>query len=63
MTITMLIVKHLIRLRNTLHRHSRMLWWQLKYGKQFRAKKFHFRDDFHLYIEKYGIVNIEQNVF
>lgn len=63
MGIARLIVKHIMRLRNTLTRRYRMICWKWQYGAQFQAKKFHFRDNFRIYIEEQGILQIGKNVF
>lgn len=49
-----LIIKHMMRLKNTLRRRWHMIGWNLHYGKQFKAEKFHFRDNFNICIEKDG---------
>lgn len=58
-----LICKHIMRLRNTLYRRYKMLLWSLQYGDNIVLEKFHFRDNFHIYIEEDGILKIGRNVF
>lgn len=57
------ICKHIMRLKNTLYRRYKMLLWTLQYGNNIVAKKFHFRDEFHIYIEENGILKIGNNTF
>lgn len=58
-----LIIKHMMRLKNTLRRRWHMIGWNLHYGKQFKAEKFHFRDNFRIYIEENGQLTIGRNCF
>lgn len=58
-----LIIKHMMRLKNTLRRRWHMIGWNLHYGKQFKAEKFHFRDNFNICIEKNGQLTIGRNCF
>lgn len=58
-----LIIKHLMRLKNTIHRRLKILSLNLQYGNQFRSQKFHFRSGFHVFIEENGILEIQKNVF
>ena len=55
--------KHIMRLKNTLYRRYKMLTWKFQYGDSLIAKKFHFRDNFHIYIEEDGLLIIGENVF
>lgn len=58
-----LVIKHIMRLKNTLRRRWHMKVWKLYYGKQFQAEKFHFRDNFNIYIEENGQLKIGRNCF
>ena len=58
-----LLIKHMMRLKNTLRRRLHMICWNLHYGKQFKAKKFHFRDNFRIYIEENGQLQIGEKCF
>lgn len=58
-----ILVKHIIRLKNTVVRHLRMLSLKLQYGSQIKLQKFHFRDNFHVYIEDEGILEIGKDCF
>lgn len=58
-----LVCKHIMRLSNTLRRHYKMLIWNLRYGRQFSAEKFHFRDGFQIYIEEEGVLKIGRGTF
>lgn len=57
------LVKHILRLRNTLRRNLTMLGLKLQYGSRLQAKKFHFRNNFSLIIEGEGKISIGRNVF
>lgn len=57
------IAKHLTRLKNTIRRRLKIMSLKLQYGNQFQAAKFHFRSNFHVFIEEQGIVKIKNNVF
>ena len=50
--ITRLFIKHVVRLKNTIVRRTKIVSLKLQYGKQFQAKKFHFRRGFSVFIEE-----------
>lgn len=52
-----------MRLKNTVYRRYKMLVWNLQYGENIVLEKFHFRDNFRIYIEENGILKIGKNVF
>ena len=58
-----IFVKHIIRLKNTIVRHIRIIALKLQYGDHFRFKKFHFRDNFHVYVEDDGFIEIGKGCF
>ena len=58
-----ILIKHIIRLKNTVLRHMRMISLKMQYGSQIKLQKFHFRDNFHVYIEDEGILEIGKNCF
>lgn len=58
-----ILVKHIIRLKNTVVRHLRMISLKLQYGNHIKLQKFHFRDNFHVYIEDEGILEIGKDCF
>lgn len=57
------VCKHLMRLKNTLHRRIKVVSLKCQYGSQFKAEKFHFRSGFHVYIEDKGSITIGKNCF
>ena len=58
-----ILIKHIIRLKNTVLRHMRMISLKMQYGSQIKLQKFHFRDNFHVYIEDEGLLEIGKNCF
>lgn len=58
-----ILVKHAIRLKNTVKRHLGVLELKIKYGKQVHMGKFHFRNGFNVYIEGEGKLEIGNNCF
>lgn len=58
-----ILIKHIIRLKNTVLRHMRMISLKMQYGSQIKLQKFHFRDNFKVYIEDEGILEIGKNCF
>lgn len=58
-----MLVKHIMRLKNTIARNWKMLKLHIEYGKRLSCKKFHFRDNFHIYIEDKGALYIGRNCF
>ena len=58
-----LFVKHVVRLKNTIVRRIKIVSLKLQYGKQFQAKRFHFRRGFSVFIEEDGFLEIGRNVF
>ena len=57
------IIKHIIRLSNTIKRRIKIITLKLQYGSSFQAEKFHFRKGFSVFIEESGTVKIGKNVF
>ncbi len=60
---TPLLIKHIIRLNNSIQRRIKTFFLKLQYGKQFQAEKFHFRKGFSVFIEEDGLLKIGKNVF
>lgn len=58
-----MIIKHIMRLKNTIVRHWKILKLKLEYGKKIDVKKFHFREGFHVYLEEKGVLKIGKNCF
>lgn len=58
-----LLLKHIVRLKNTLLRRYKILCFKLMYGGKFKYEKFHFRSGFHIYIEDDGKLKIGSNCF
>ncbi|PWM76635.1 MAG: acyltransferase [Phascolarctobacterium sp.] len=58
-----LFSKHVMRLKNTLYRRLKIFSLWCQYGSQFKFKKFHFREGFHVFIEDKGFVQIGKNCF
>ena len=58
-----ILVKHAIRLKNTVRRHLGVIELKIKYGKQVQMGKFHFRDGFNVYVEGNGKLKIGDNCF
>lgn len=58
-----ILIKHIIRLKNTVARHLKMLSFKLQYGDQIKLQKFHFRDNFHIYVEDDGTLEIGKGCF
>lgn len=57
------IIKHILRLHNTIKRNLKMLSLKLQYGDNFQYEKFHFRANFSVLIEKTGKISIGRNCF
>lgn len=62
-SILKIVCKHLVRLRFTLYRRCKMFFLKCQYGNQFKYKKFHFRNGFHIRIGENGSVYIGKNCF
>ena len=58
-----IFVKHIIRLKNTMVRHLKILSLKIQYGNQIKLEKFHFRDGFHVYIENNGVLKVGRGCF
>lgn len=58
-----ILVKHFLRLKRSLQRSFKMLELTLKYGKQFEAEKFHYRDTLQIIIEDKGQLSVGKNCF
>lgn len=57
------VIKHCIRLNNTISRRLKMISLKCQYGNCFKYEKFHFRKGFHIYIEDGGSIFIGKNCF
>lgn len=58
-----ILAKHIMRLKNTIFRHLKIISLKLQYGDQIKFQKFHFRDNFHVFVEDDGTIEIGQGCF
>lgn len=58
-----IVLKHLIRLKNTIQRRIKMLSLIMQYGNSFTYQKFYFRKKFSVFIEDNGYISIGKGCF